>query len=74
MLPRISDSCLPYAYREACARGKEASKCKQAFDFVGERGGIRTRDLLIKSQMLYQLSYALANEHGWSSPINATGQ
>ena len=26
--------------------------------FVGERAGIRTRDPLIKSQMLYQLSYA----------------
>ncbi len=25
----------------------------------GERAGDRTRDLLIKSQMLYQLSYAL---------------
>jgi hypothetical protein len=27
--------------------------------FIGERGGNRTRDLLIKSQMLYRLSYAL---------------
>ena len=25
----------------------------------GERAGIRTRDLLIKSQLLYRLSYAL---------------
>ncbi len=29
-------------------------------DFIGERAGARTRDLLIKSQLLYQLSYALA--------------
>ncbi len=25
----------------------------------GDRAGIRTRDLLIKSQLLYQLSYAI---------------
>jgi hypothetical protein len=46
----------------------------QAFDFIGERDGIRTHDLLIKSQMLYQLSYALLEERGWSSRIDATGQ
>ena len=28
-------------------------------DFFGERDGIRTHDLLIKSQLLYRLSYAL---------------
>jgi hypothetical protein len=28
-------------------------------DFGGERAGIRTLDLLIKSQLLYRLSYAL---------------
>ncbi len=28
--------------------------------FIGEPGGIRTRDPLIKSQMLYRLSYGLA--------------
>ena len=27
---------------------------------IGERGGTRTHDPLIKSQMLYRLSYALA--------------
>ena len=27
--------------------------------FLGERAGTRTRDLLIKSQLLYRLSYAL---------------
>lgn len=31
----------------------------QVFDFVGERAGTRTQDPLIKSQMLYRLSYAL---------------
>jgi hypothetical protein len=29
--------------------------------FIGERGGNRTHDPLIKSQMLYLLSYALAS-------------
>ncbi len=29
-------------------------------DNVGERGGARTHDPLIKSQVLYRLSYALA--------------
>ena len=32
---------------------------RQVFDF-GEPAGIRTRDLLIKSQLLYRLSYRLA--------------
>ncbi len=27
--------------------------------YNGDRGGIRTRDPLIKSQMLYRLSYAV---------------
>ena len=31
---------------------------KRGFYYNGERVGIRTRDPLIKSQMLYQLSYA----------------
>ena len=43
-------------------------------EFIGERDGIRTHDLLIKSQMLYQLSYALLKERSWSSRIDATGQ
>jgi hypothetical protein len=34
-------------------------KLQQAHDFIGERDGIRTHDPLIKSQMLYRLSYAL---------------
>ena len=29
-------------------------------EFIGEPVGIRTRDLLIKSQLLYRLSYGLA--------------
>jgi hypothetical protein len=29
------------------------------FDFVGERGGTRTLDPMIKSHVLYRLSYAL---------------
>ncbi len=31
----------------------------QPIEIVGERAGTRTQDLLIKSQMLYRLSYAL---------------
>jgi hypothetical protein len=31
-------------------------------EVLGERAGIRTLDLLIKSQLLYRLSYALLNE------------
>ena len=52
------------------------------FDFIGERDGIRTHDPLIKSQMLYQLSYALpkgprkeqGKGQGWSSLIVEEGQ
>jgi hypothetical protein len=37
----------------------------------GERAGIRTLDLLIKSQLLYRLSYALPKRQGlpwkWSA-------
>ena len=35
----------------------------EVLDFVGERAGTRTLDLLIKSQLLYRLSYALALDH-----------
>jgi hypothetical protein len=31
----------------------------KALLFIGERDGTRTHDLLIKSQLLYRLSYAL---------------
>ena len=31
---------------------------------AGERAGIRTQDLLIKSQLLYRLSYALQERSG----------
>ena len=39
--------------------------------FVGERDGARTHDLLIKSQLLYRLSYALPR--GWNRPRNCGG-
>ncbi len=32
-----------------------------AADLIGEPGGIRTHDPMIKSHVLYQLSYGLAN-------------
>jgi hypothetical protein len=34
-------------------------KTKEVIDFVGERGGDRTHDPVIKSHVLYRLSYAL---------------
>jgi hypothetical protein len=41
-------------------------------DFTGERGGTRTHDHLIKSQVLYHLSYALAR--AWFTGGPACGQ
>ena len=32
----------------------------ETLDFAGEPGGIRTHDPMIKSHVLYQLSYGLA--------------
>ena len=36
--------------------------CQRGLDLFGEPVGIRTRDLLIKSQLLYQLSYRPTQE------------
>ena len=38
---------------------------------LGERAGTRTQDHLIKSQVLYHLSYALAEESPvvWAAPL-----
>ena len=33
---------------------------QEILDFAGEPGGIRTHDPMIKSHVLYQLSYGLA--------------
>jgi hypothetical protein len=41
------------------------------FEIIGERAGIRTLDLLIKSQLLYRLSYALPQ--GAEHPRNCGG-
>ncbi len=38
---------------------------------AGERAGVRTLDLLIKSQLLYRLSYAL--HAGTQAPGNCAG-
>jgi hypothetical protein len=35
------------------------AKCDKCLILLGERDGTRTHDLLIKSQLLYRLSYAL---------------
>ena len=45
--------------RCAPASQEKFQRSAYVFDFVGERGGTRTLDLLIKSQLLYRLSYAL---------------
>jgi hypothetical protein len=43
------------------------------FDDFGERAGIRTLDLLIKSQLLYRLSYALPQNRGVACPAEVGG-
>ena len=50
------------------------NKTTQMIDFVGERAGTRTQDPLIKSQMLYRLSYALPQECGLSIGLRWRGQ
>ncbi len=48
---------IPWGYLEY----RDATEISiKVLDFVGEPVGIRTRDLLIKSQLLYRLSYGLA--------------
>src|SRR3546814_10625528 len=47
--------------REGYVRGSSAD-CP-ANPNCGERGGTRTRDQLIKSQLLYRLSYPRSEEH-----------
>ena len=41
------------------SRKRNLNKHRQCVEIVGERAGARTQDLLIKSQLLYRLSYAL---------------
>ena len=41
-------------------------------ELIGERAGTRTRDHLIKSQVLYQLSYAPAR--AWFTGAPGAGQ
>jgi hypothetical protein len=49
--------CYPNCYPTP---GRRFRALSQAIELVGEPVGIRTRDLLIKSQLLYRLSYGLA--------------
>ena len=39
---------------------KGQGKIMEPLDFIGEPGGIRTHDPMIKSHVLYRLSYGLA--------------
>ena len=54
------------AIRSPSTPGAAATKstAPQPIDFHGEPGGTRTHDHLIKSQMLYRLSYGLAPGNG----------
>lgn len=38
--------------------------------YIGERAGTRTQDPLIKSQMLYRLSYALVNRARFRATVS----
>jgi hypothetical protein len=38
---------------------RESEETQVMLDFIGERGGTRTLDPMIKSHVLYRLSYAL---------------
>lgn len=56
-------------FRPACSHIQSAAPTQQAapiclfnvIEILGEPAGARTRDLLIKSQLLYQLSYRLSS-------------
>lgn len=57
---RISALRLIFQLRGASNKGAEAAGSNSScLILLGERDGTRTHDLLIKSQMLYRLSYAL---------------
>jgi hypothetical protein len=61
----------PACFLASMALGRKARKCLVFLVFYGERAGIRTLDLLIKSQLLYRLSYALPQ--GAAHPRNCGG-
>ena len=51
---------LPNCFRSSIFRKHAASEtAPKSLIFPGERAGTRTQDILIKSQALYRLSYAL---------------
>jgi hypothetical protein len=61
---RSASSCpararFPFASQPRFLGSSNSQDQLQPLEFVGERAGTRTQDLLIKSQMLYRLSYAL---------------
>jgi hypothetical protein len=58
---RAVDFCRDKAEIEHCLRWSDIDL---VIDFIGEPGGARTRDPLIKSQVLYQLSYGLWGGRG----------
>jgi hypothetical protein len=66
--PELSRGCFPYASQSRFLGSSDEGVRKYLIDFIGERGGNRTRDPLIKSQVLCRLSYALSKKEGyWSS-------
>ena len=56
-------------------RPRRRRKCFEVSDIIGERAGTRTQDHLIKSQVLYHLSYALAERSPvlWGAPLGDLG-
>ena len=59
-LQRSSNETARAAFQKPHVPGRFGTDTRNIGGYAGERAGARTRDLLIKSQMLYQLSYALS--------------
>jgi hypothetical protein len=56
---RLSDCVHRRVHERFSPQRYSREKCEKFLILLGERAGTRTRDLLIKSQLLYRLSYAL---------------
>jgi hypothetical protein len=66
-----SEAALPICYLEALHRRLMAL---QVIENDGESSWVRTSDLLIKSQLLYRLSYGPPVETARTSGVRAAGQ
>src|SRR5262245_29000058 len=54
---RVRQFCFPYVSQRQNLGSAAPENLFYVFDLVGEAAGTRTQDHLIKSQVLYQLSY-----------------